>query len=87
MRTLRYLLGFAGTEYLDDVRYGIDPYGPTFTAKKCRVVVAHIQIECMSAPGAGEGLSLTLTVGGQDNLNRYDMALQKSICWHLLVHL
>ena len=69
MRAQRYWLGFAGTEYLGDVRYGVDPYGPRFTAKMCRVVKAHIEIQCMSAPGAGEGLSLTLTVGGQDNLN------------------
>lgn len=58
-----------GSQYLGPVVYGVEPYGPYFTAVDCLVTIAHAKIQCSSAPGAGKTLKLTLSVAGLNNTN------------------
>ena len=58
-----------GTQYLGPVLYGVEPYGPYFTAVDCSVTKKHEQIQCSSAAGAGKTLKLSLSIAGLNNTN------------------
>lgn len=56
---------------LDSVRYGrfgAGSSGTWFTATHCRVVEAHVKVECLTAPGYGAGHVWVVTVHGQESL-------------------
>jgi hypothetical protein len=46
-------------------------YGPTgveFAASSCAIVLAHLQITCLTAPGYGGNLVWTVTIGGETSV-------------------
>ena len=58
----------AATDAVVSVQYSASswglPYG-NYSATKCTVSIAHVQLTCTSAPGVGAGLSFLITVAGQ----------------------
>jgi hypothetical protein len=48
---------------IDSAKYGEGDY--QLDAKSCAVSIAHTEITCQTAPGAGKGLKLVVQIGGQ----------------------